>query len=474
MTRNRGPLATFAALCFLAAEPALSQTTGTIQGTVTDASGGVLPGATVEARSASLQGFRTAATDSGGEYRFPAVPPGTYTVKASMPGFTTVEKTGYVTLDSTATVDLELQVSAEAKVLVTGEAPVIDLSSTTTGSSFSAKVLERMSIGRNYAEIVLSQPGVNTDTSQNLAGVGDRVVNIALYGSTSLENLYMIDGINTTNVIRGFQGKAINPESMQEVEIKTGGYQAEYGRALGGVINVITKSGGNEFHGDVFGTYNSRSMRAEAEITDEDIIAAEQTEVERWDAGADLGGYILKDRLWFFGSYDRIESETTRIPQAGPVAGQGFILDRTSDTYSGKLTWNISRGSTLVASTLADPEKAVGSINLPAATSPLTYSGRRYLGARDYAGRLNQLFGSLGILTLQYSRHEDRHQTKVPEEADIPRVTDQTVQGISVPTGGFGNINGVINHTSSRGRLLRRLRGLRGQPRDQGRRRLRG
>jgi hypothetical protein len=280
--------------------------------------------------------------------------------------------------------------------------------------------------------------------------MGDRVVNIALYGSTSLENLYMIDGINTTNVIRGFQGKAINPESMQEVEIKTGGYQAEYGRALGGVINVITKSGGNEFHGDVFGYLNTREMRADVEVTGEDIIAAEQTEVERWDAGADLGGYILKDQLWFFGSYDRIESETTRIPQAGPVAGQRFVLEKTSDTYSGKLTWNIGKGSNLVLSTLADPEKAFGPINLPAATSPLTYAGIRYIGARDYAARSNHLFGAFGILTLQYSRHNDRYETKIPTEAELPRVLDQTVQGITVPSGGFGNINSVINHTSRR------------------------
>jgi hypothetical protein len=452
MKRNLALLAALATYCVLSPETAHSQTTGTIEGTATDSSGAVLPGVSIEARSASLQGIRSGTTDSRGVYRFPAVPPGTYTVKASLAGFTTVEKLGYVTLDSTATVDLELQVSAEAKVLVTGEAPVIDLSSTTTGSNYTAKVLERMSIGRNYADIVLSQPGVNTDTSQNLpgGGMGDRVVNIALYGSTSLENLFMIDGINTTNVIRGFQGKAINPESMQEVEIKTGGYQAEYGRALGGVINVITKSGGNEFHGDVFGYFNSRSMRAEAEVSDEDIIAAEQTEVERWDAGADLGGYILRDRLWFFGSYDRIESETTRIPQAGPVAGQGFVLEKTSDTYSGKITWNIGRGSNLILSTLSDPEKAVGPINLPAATSPLTFSGIRYIGARDYAGRFNHLFGAFGILTLQYSRHNDRYETKIPPEAELPRVSDQTVQGINVPSGGFGNINGLVNHTSKR------------------------
>ena len=83
---------------------------------------------------------------------------------------------------------------------------------------------------------------------------------ISVYGTTSAENLFLIDGVDTTNVIEGFQGKAINTEFIQEVEVKTGGYQAEYGRATGGVVNVITKSGGNEFHGDIFGYYNSPGM----------------------------------------------------------------------------------------------------------------------------------------------------------------------------------------------------------------------
>src|SRR5687768_8901539 len=169
--------------------PALAQTTGNIEGLVTDPSGGALPGVAVEATSVNLQGTRTAVTGTDGRFRIPGVPPGIYRVTASLAGFTTVEKTAYITLDSTATVDVELQVAAEAQVLVTGEAPTIDLSSTTTGSNYTAKVLERMSIGRNYADIVRSQPGVNIDTSQNLpgGGMGDRVVNIALYGSTSLE-----------------------------------------------------------------------------------------------------------------------------------------------------------------------------------------------------------------------------------------------------------------------------------------------
>ncbi|HSD72922.1 MAG TPA: TonB-dependent receptor, partial [Thermoanaerobaculia bacterium] len=441
----------FLAFSLLATSSLLfAQTTGNIEGQVRDATGAALPGAAVEATSPALQGVRTATTGNDGRFRFPGVPPGVYAVTASLPGFASDGRTAYVTLDSTSTVTLTLEVAAQAAVVVSGEAPLIDLNSTTTGSNFGAKVLERMSIGRNYADIVLSQPGVIADTSQNLPGLGDRVVNLAVQGSTSLENLYVIDGVNTTNVLRGFQGKAINPETMQEVEIKTGGYQAEYGRALGGVINVVTKSGGNEFHGDAFAYYNSRSMRSEADITDRDIIAAEKTDVDRRDAGADLGGYILKDRLWFFGSYDRPEQETTRIPQAGPVADRGFPLKSTSDTYSAKLTWNASRGATLVGTLFADPEKQAGAVNLPSSTEPNTYTANRYIGGKDYAGRWNQLFGSFGLLTLQYSRHTDRFETKIPADAEGPRITDRTVPGVVVSSGGFGNIGALIDNSSTR------------------------
>ena len=452
MTRLCGHRAAVIGLvfCLGGAGSSLSQTTGTIQGTVTDASGSVLPGATVEARSESLQGVRSATTGGRGDYRLPSLPPGSYTVKATLSGFTSVEKTAHLRLDASITVDLSLEVAAAEKVLVRGEAPLIDLSSTTTGSNFTEEVLKRMSIGRNYADIVRSQPGVILDTSQNLPGLEDRVLNLSIYGATSLENLFLIDGINTTNILRGFQGKALNPESMQEVEIKTGGYQAEYGRATGGVINVITKSGGNAFHGDALGYYNSKGMRAAVKVTESNIIAAEQTEVDRWDAGADLGGYIFKDRLWFFGSYDRLDDDANRIPQAGPVAGQRFRLRSTSDTYSVKLTWNAAPGSSLVATTFADPEKKDGAINLPASTSPLTYSGIRSIGGHDYAARWNQLFGSFGFLTLQYSRHEDRYQTEIPAEAELPRIIDQTVPGIRVSSGGFGDIGSLINSVSKR------------------------
>ena len=246
-------------VCLLLLAPVVvAQTTGTIEGTVTDQNGGALPGVTVEITSPNLQGTRTATTGNDGRFRFVSVPPGTYKVTSNLSGMGTSQKTAVVTLDATATVNMQMQVSAKEAITVTGEAPLIDTASTTTGTSYTSKVMAKLPLARNYASIVLSQPGVQTDNGETQG----RSLAISIYGSTSAENLFIIDGVNTTNVIKGFQGKAINGEFIQEVEVKTGGYQAEYGRNTGGVVNVITKSGGNEFHGDVFGYYNSPGMSA--------------------------------------------------------------------------------------------------------------------------------------------------------------------------------------------------------------------
>ena len=246
-------------ILLFSAAASVAQTTGTIEGTVTDQGGGALPGVTVEIASPNLQGTRTATTSASGAYRFPTLPPGAYTITASLPGLGTAQKTATVTLDATATVNLSLALSMTAEVTVTGEAPLVDSTATTTGTNYTANVISRLPVGRNYADVVFTQPGVQADFGETQG----RSLAISIYGSTSAENLFLIDGINTTNVIKGFQGKDINTEFIQEVEVKTGGYQAEYGRNTGGIVNVITKSGGNEFHGDVFGYYNDTGMRAD-------------------------------------------------------------------------------------------------------------------------------------------------------------------------------------------------------------------
>ena len=188
-----------------------------------------------------------------------------------------------------------------------------------------------------------ANPGVSTDRGDTEG----RSLALTIYGATSAENQWIIDGVNTTNVFKGVQGKAINNEFVQEVEVKTGGYQAEYGRALGGVVNVITKSGGNEFHGDGFVYYDSTGTAAEKQFKPGDSGIAQMRVVdgERFDYGADLGGFLLKDRLWFFGAYNRVSSagQLSRVRGVDLRSTDDvFPFDAASNLYSGKLTWNVA------------------------------------------------------------------------------------------------------------------------------------
>jgi outer membrane receptor for ferrienterochelin and colicin len=251
---------------------------------VTDQSGGSLPGVTVEITSPNLQGMR-ARHGQRRRYCFVSVPPGPYKVTANLSGMGTSAKTTNVTLDSTATVNLQMTVSAKEAITVTGEAPLVDTTSTTTGTSYQSKVIDKLPVQRNYASIVLSQPGVQTDSGETQG----RSLALSVYGSTSAENLFLIDGVNTTNVIKGFQGKALNAEFIQEVEVKTGGYQAEYGRNTGGIVNVITKSGSNEFHGEAFTYSTGRSFQADQKF---EVTAPGSQD---GDVTVNTAGTIIKD-----------------------------------------------------------------------------------------------------------------------------------------------------------------------------------
>ncbi len=421
-----------------AALSVFAQTTGTVEGIVTDQSNTPLPGVTVELRSPSLQGSRAAVTAADGRYRFPAVPPGAYTVTAELASFGKVEKKARVTLDSTAQVNLSLFLSTTEEVTVTGEAPIVDSTSTTQGSNYSAKVIDKLPVGRNYADIVFTQPGVQADFGETQG----RSLKISIYGSTSAENLFLIDGVNTTNVIYGIQGKDINTEFIQEVEVKTGGYQAEYGRNTGGVVNVVTKSGGNEFHGDVFGYFNDTGMRAEEvdEFATPEYSQAGDAQFGnnvlskdvRQEWGADLGGFMIKDKVWFFGAYDRVQINQNLlaldVQNTGLLGtfGKEYPIGVTQNKYAGKVTLNLLPGTSLVGSVFSDAQTRLGALGTPFSDISTTYAGRQDVGGPDYGARLNQLFGSFGIFTFQYARHKDRYRT-TPDGADRPAIYDFTI-----------------------------------------------
>ncbi len=432
--RNRW-LSVAVALLFIAVgfagHQALAQTTGMIEGTVADANDSPLPGASVEIKSTSLQGVRSAVTGNEGRFRFPALPIGTYTVTVRLSGFKSIERGGVsVTLGGTATVPFKLEISALSEIVVTGEAPVVDVASTTTGTSYTARVISQLPVGRNYADIVRSQPGVQTDTGETQG----RSLALSIYGSTSAENLYLIDGVNTTNVIKGFQGKSINNEFVEEVEVKTGGYQAEFGRNTGGVINVITKSGGNEFHGEGFGYYDNTSMKSQPRV-DATPDFSQDGDVQgqpffsknnRTEFGIGVGGYFVKDRLWFYGAYDRVDQKQELFQTDGVNNGKAFPRDTKSDLYSGKLTVRITDSTTLIGTIFADPQTNTGTLlDTVISLNPNSYNGTRELGGTDYAAKLTQLFGTFGLANVQYGRHKESFLT-TPQGTTSPQVSDFT------------------------------------------------
>ncbi|HEY6929254.1 MAG TPA: TonB-dependent receptor [Thermoanaerobaculia bacterium] len=463
---------------FMFALPAvhLAQTTGEIDGRVLDSAGVPLSGVKVEAKGPSLPGVRTSITDRDGIYRLPGVPPGAYHVTASLPEFRPVKKTCTVTLGSTATVDLTLRLETEAKLVVSGEAPPIDTTSTRTGTSYTSAVIGKLPVDRNYADIVRANPGVSTDQ-----GFTDgRMLPLTIYGATSSENQWVIDGVNTTSVQKGIQGKALSSELIGEVQVQTGGYQAEYGRALGGIINAVTKSGGNAFHGDGYVYYDSAATQAQRKIHVEDLtlVAMQTDDANRFDYGASLGGYLLKDRLWFFGAYNRVTLDThvSRLESSALVSKDlQFPFSSTDNLYSGKLTWNAAPSTTVVASVFADPSTTAGAsggdprrdlafiiVFPPVSPAPSTWNSTRSQGGDDYGVQASQLFGTDVLATLQGSDHQDRSSLTAADEIQYKDFTctggtpDAPCGAPRQPnsiTGGYGFITAADNSESSRAQI---------------------
>lgn len=333
-------LAAFALLAPVAA----AQTTGRIEGRVSGEDGDALPGVTVQISSPALQGERIAVTDAGGNFRFVGLPVGTYNLRASLEGFGIVEQQNInVGLDRTVTLALTLSGQFGDEVTVSGIAPIIDTTSTTSGANFNQELIEDLPTTRSFTGLAFQAPGVVTGGLTT----GGRA-NPSIGGASSAENRYVIDGLDTTNAAFGTIGTAVPTEFVREVEVKTGGYEAEYGGALGGVINVITKSGGNELEGDVFAYFNDDSLQ---ESTPPVETVGRTLGFEEYDVGAALGGKIIQDRLWYFVAANPSYQDTF-VQTLGGI-DDTEELDRIF--YSGKLTFQANPNHQIVASGYGDP-----------------------------------------------------------------------------------------------------------------------
>lgn len=414
-----------------------AQITGSIVGRVIDESGAPLPGTAVEATSPSLQGTRSTTADANGDYRLTLLPPGSYTVTAHLQGFAPDTRPGIaVGLDKETTLDLALRVTASEEITVTGEAPVIDSTSTTLGTSLDIRAIQTLPTARNYSSVVQITPGVSSDANPE----NQAQTTISVYGSSGAENVFYIDGVNTTGVEYGFQGKELNFEFIEAVDVKTGGYQAEFGRATGGVINVVTKSGGNEFHGDLFGYLDHDSLQSSP-----DPIVSTGGTVEgftRKDYGLGLGGFLKKDKLWFFAAYDQVSNTITSSLPAGPRSGQQVDSDSDRKLGAAKLTFRLTESQSLIGSFFQDPRDDTGAISDSSHSlngDPATYNGRIELGGKDYALRYQGIVGSDWVLTGQLARHEEKNSVG-PASGTGDTVQFRDVENNFFQTGGFGLI----------------------------------
>jgi outer membrane receptor protein involved in Fe transport len=274
---------------------AQSGTTGAIQGTVTDGkTGDKLAGVTVIVTSPALSQTQTAITDENGFYQVGQLPPGDYLVTFYYADIT-VERSGIrVGIDKTTPVYQKLNMAAAGgeTIKIQDTAPTIDPTSTTQGITIDKNYMKNIPVpGRTFESTLGAAAGSQGD------GVG-----ISFSGSSSLENQYFVDGVNTTGLTYGTVGSPVINDFIEEIEVITGGYNAEYGRATGGVVNVVTKSGSNEFKGSVFGYWQPGVLTAAAETTPQNATSIDVTRDLAYDAdfGFELGGPIIKDKLWFF------------------------------------------------------------------------------------------------------------------------------------------------------------------------------
>ncbi len=273
---------------------AQTATTGAIYGVVRGPSG-PLPGAVVTVRSPALQGAQHAITDGNGAYKISGLAPGRYQIKFFYAG-SVAERVGVVVSVNRATpgygfIDTTKLTGGEV-IVIEGFAPSIDPTTTARGAKLDREYFTKVPFrGRSFQQALEMTPGANPDD-----------LGLSFSGSSSLENQYVIDGINTTELLTGEIGTPLINDFVQEIEVNTGGYNAEFGRATGGFVNLVTKQGSNTFHGSVFSYVAPGFLRADERVNQiqSSSIQSQFDDKFNADVGFDLGGPIVRDLLWFY------------------------------------------------------------------------------------------------------------------------------------------------------------------------------
>jgi outer membrane receptor protein involved in Fe transport len=448
---SRAGAALALAAVFLSAAAAVAAqeaTTGTIEGRVVDAQGLAIPGATVTVTGP--QGAKAFVTDEDGGFHAPFLTPGVYDVRVELSGFRPISVDDVtVALGQRATLaPITLRVGALTETVeVVASRPAVDTTTSSTGASLQSDFLERLPTQRHVSDIVQLAPGV-TDSG----GAGE--ANPSIAGASGLENQYIIDGVNITNsgygaigsysIVFGSLGSGVPFDFIEEVRVKTGGYEAEFGQATGGVVQAVTKSGANQFRGSGFGYWQPEAFVAEFTpvVLPNATRGAEAVNTRETffsDAGVEVGGPIWQNRMFFFGAVDRQWNSTTLIaPEHFPLRDLGEISRaRQAVAYSGKVTYQLNDINRFDFSVFGDPSQ--GELG-PQRRTALLRTDLAAFSEIEYGGH-NQTLRYEGVLTptwlLSASIARATNSIEETPAVDAWSVTDATFTPERV-SGGLG------------------------------------
>ncbi len=374
-------------LSFLAL-PAFSQTnpTGTISGKLTDQQALPVAGATVTAQSPALQGSRSAVSSANGDYVIPFLPPGDYAVIIELAGFTPVKRSVRISPGQAVPLNATLSLSTVTETLTVTGAAGDDFGRTApVATSYKKDLIDALPLGRTLVAATTLAPGVQTSGPNG---------QIAVNGAMSFESLYLVNGVVVNENIRGQSLALFIEDALQETSITTAAVSAEYGRFQGGVVQAVTKSGGNAFSGSFRTTFTNDKWTALTPFPNDrridDVIPIYE---------GTLGGPILKDRLWFFGA-GRFEARTANRSTAFTNLNYDNIRDQKR--YEGKLTWSITSEHTFKGAYTKIQDKEDGNAFTPIMdfASLVNRETPQDLLSLNYAGILSPKF----FVEAQYSR----------------------------------------------------------------------
>ncbi len=317
------------AICITAPFARAQSTGGRIRGTVTDPSGGAVPAAIVMLKNEATSSERTVQSGAMGEYVFLEIPVGTYTVELHLAGFKKYVRKGIpLELNQILTLDIALQLGGSTEVVeVTGAPPLVDTTSTQLGAVVGERAISQLPLAQRDAyQLLQLQPGVQSQVGLDTVYGSDRAGVVSVNGGRGRDNNFTVNGGDGNDQFAGLPAIQPSPDAIAEFRVLTNTFDAEYGRNSGAVVNVVTKSGTNDFHGSAYEFFRDKSLNAQG------FFDSQKLDYLQNQFGVTLGGPVKKDKTFFFVTY---EGDRIRRGSSGDTVTVPTNLERTGDFSNG-------------------------------------------------------------------------------------------------------------------------------------------